>query len=268
MKMLATTETRFASVYGPVVSWRYGMSLGIDPIGPVSTCSFNCAYCQLGEIEVKTKERQLFIPTEQIRADLQPFAPWEVDVITLSGSGEPTLALNLGEILSLVNSLTQRPTLVLTNATLLGDAEVRQELSQADMVSVKLDAVSPEQLRRVDKPVAGIDLPDILAGIAAFRASYQGQLGIQTMILTEWDAQGLGEYIQVMQSLAPDEIQLNVPKRPKPLKRELEGRGNHAEPSAISYPVRVLKCVSATYLGEFAREVTRSTGIPVRYNPG
>ncbi|MGK7944070.1 MAG: radical SAM protein, partial [Microcystaceae cyanobacterium] len=39
----------FLTVYGPVTSWRYGRSLGIDPIGSLSTCSFNCVYCQLGE---------------------------------------------------------------------------------------------------------------------------------------------------------------------------------------------------------------------------
>jgi wyosine [tRNA(Phe)-imidazoG37] synthetase (radical SAM superfamily) len=66
----------FCSVYGPVESWRYGRSLGIDPIGPISACSFNCVYCQLGEIEQPTDERQLFIPTAQILADLQAFAPW------------------------------------------------------------------------------------------------------------------------------------------------------------------------------------------------
>ncbi|MEK6624776.1 MAG: radical SAM protein, partial [Bdellovibrionota bacterium] len=34
------------TVYGPVKSWRFGQSLGIDPIFHVSTCSFNCIYCQ------------------------------------------------------------------------------------------------------------------------------------------------------------------------------------------------------------------------------
>lgn len=50
----------FFSVYGPVFSWRYGNSLGIDPIGQTSTCSFNCVYCQLGEIEQITRDRRLF----------------------------------------------------------------------------------------------------------------------------------------------------------------------------------------------------------------
>lgn len=93
--MPTETISPFTSVYGPVSSWRYGRSLGVDPIGQVSICSFNCVYCQLGEIEKKTSDRAIYIPTEQIIQDLKTFAPWDVDVITLSGSGEPTLALNL-----------------------------------------------------------------------------------------------------------------------------------------------------------------------------
>jgi wyosine [tRNA(Phe)-imidazoG37] synthetase (radical SAM superfamily) len=50
----------FCSVYAPVASWRFGSSLGIDPIGLVSTCSFNCAYCQLGEIEQKNRATKNF----------------------------------------------------------------------------------------------------------------------------------------------------------------------------------------------------------------
>jgi wyosine [tRNA(Phe)-imidazoG37] synthetase (radical SAM superfamily) len=112
-------EKLFKSVYGPLKSWRYGKSLGIDPIGKTSVCSFNCVYCQLGEIEIITKERRIFVPTETILNDLKSFAPWnEIDIITLSGSGEPTLALNLGEILKGIKKITNHQTLVLTNVPL------------------------------------------------------------------------------------------------------------------------------------------------------
>jgi wyosine [tRNA(Phe)-imidazoG37] synthetase (radical SAM superfamily) len=259
-------ETRFASVYGPVKSWRYGRSLGVDPIGPVSACSFNCAYCQLGEIELKTGVRQVFIPTAQILQDLQPFAPWDVDAITVSGSGEPTLALNLGEILAGIKELTARQTVVLTNGTLLGDPEVRAALALADKVAVKVDAVSADKLRRVNRPVGGIQLADIWAGLQEFRSGYRGKLGIQTMIITNWDALERAEYIRWVEYLAPAEIQLNTPTRPKPLKHELDARGNHSTEDR-PYAVQVLKCVSAGALQEFAGEIQRATGIPVRCAP-
>lgn len=257
----------FCSVYGPVKSWRFGRSLGIDPIGEVSTCSFNCAYCQLGEIEHTTSDRQLFIPTEQILQDLQPFAPWDVDAITLSGSGEPTLALNLESILASVKERTSRTLVVLTNGTLLSDRSVLDALALADIVAVKLDAVSSEQLRRVNRPVAGITFPDIWQGLQQFRASYKGKLAVQTMILSPWNQATQTDYINKMQSLVPDEIQLNTPSRPKPLTHQLDARGNN-QVEDLSYPVQMLKRVSAADLQEFAEKIHSQTSIFVRFKAG
>jgi wyosine [tRNA(Phe)-imidazoG37] synthetase (radical SAM superfamily) len=254
-----------SSVYGPVPSWRFRRSLGIDPIGPVSTCPFNCAYCQLGEIQRQTLERQVFIPTEQIRRDLQAFAPWDVDVVTLSGSGEPTLALNLAAILSAAREITGRPVAVLTNSTLLGNAGVRQALGQADIVAAKLDAVSDEQLRRINRPVAGLDWAGIWAGLEQFRREWQGKLAIQTMLLSPWPPEDQARYARLMQQLQPDEIQLNTPTRPRPLERQLETRG--ARGLSRPYPVQILKSVSREVLQEWAGNIEAETGIPVRCVP-
>ena len=122
--MMTKLTDEFIPVYGPVKSWRYGRSLGIDPIGKISTCSFNCVYCQLGEIEQKISDRSVYVSTTEILLNLQKFAPWDVDIITLSGSGEPTLALNLKEILQETKNLTNKPILVLTNGTTLTNPEV------------------------------------------------------------------------------------------------------------------------------------------------
>lgn len=255
------------SVYGPVKSWRYGTSLGIDPIGEVSTCSFNCVYCQLGEIEKITGDRALFVPTTKIIQELQSFAPWDVDVITISGSGEPTLAANLGEIIESIKQLTHQRILVLTNATLLSDNSVCQDLALADKVSIKLDAVSSKHWQGIDRPVAGLNFADVWAGIEKFRASYRGECAVQTMLLSPWDEDAKVEYIRLMQAIAPAEIQLNTPTRPKPLKHQFEARGNHSSAAERPYPVQQLKCVSIDILQEFATEIYNATGITVRYPP-
>lgn len=252
----------FTSVYGPVKSWRFGRSLGIDPIGDVSTCSFNCVYCQLGTIEFKSRERMIFIPTTQIVQDLQAFDPWDVDVVTLSGSGEPTLALNLGEILAQTKALTQRPVAVLTNGTLLPDPGLRRELAIADRVAVKIDAISSEQLRRINRPVETIELLDIWAGLEEFREQYQGHLAIQTMLLTSWSEHEQANYIALMRELAPDEIQLNTPTRPRPATYQTEARGNDY---AATSPIQFLKPVDAKALQEFAQHIWQATQIPVRH---
>lgn len=264
----ATISTpQFTPVYGPVWSWRYGKSLGIDPIGEISTCSFNCVYCQLGEIKLKTQQRQIYVPTEQILQALAQFAPWDVDVITLSGSGEPTLAANLGEILIGIKTLTQRPTLVLTNGTTLSDSQVREQLTLADRVSVKLDGISTAQLQRVNQPVREINLTQLLLDLQEFRRIFPGELGIQTMILSPWSLSDRQEYQRWIKAIAPTEIHLNTPTRPKPLKHELAGRENHPSPENLPYQARKLKSVQPSILQDFAQEIQAQTGIPVRYPP-
>lgn len=257
----------FSTVYGPVKSWRYGRSLGIDPIGIISTCSFNCVYCQLGEIEDCTEQRQIFVPTNAILEDLRAFAPWDVDVITLSGSGEPTLALNLGEIITEIQKLTQKPVVVLTNGTLLGDPEVRQALQNAREVAVKLDATYSDQLTRINRPLSDLEWDKLYAGIEQFRADYRGKLSLQTMVLSPWQKAQQQVYCHLVRKIQPDVVQLNTPTRPKPLTRQLDGRGNHTPGDARAYPVRYLKPVSSDVLQGLAATIQQVTGIPTRTAP-
>jgi wyosine [tRNA(Phe)-imidazoG37] synthetase (radical SAM superfamily) len=259
------TETTFHSVYGPVESWRYGRSLGIDPIGAVSTCSFNCVYCQLGDIEHQIAQRQVFVPTAQIQADLQPFAPWNVDIVTLSGSGEPTLALNLGEIVQMLKATTAKPVAVLTNGTLLSDPAVRADLAIADRVAVKLDAITAQQWQRINRPISDLKLTRTLAGLKTFRQHYAGNLAVQTMLLSPWSELEQSLYIAEMEDLDPNEIQLNIPTRPKPLTHQIDGRGNHN--ASRPYPVNYLKMVSVEVLQAFGDHIQSALGIPVRYAP-
>ena len=261
--MSSTFPQDFSSVYGPVASWRYGRSLGIDPIGAVSTCSFDCVYCQLGEIEDKTRDRRIFVSTSRILRDLQDFAVDSVDVISLSGSGEPTLALNLGEIVAAIKADTGKPVVVLTNASLLGDAGVRQELALADCVAAKVDAVGDERLRRVDRPVDGIGFAEIRRGLLSFRREYRGRLAVQTMLLGRWPDREQADYIAFINELAPDEIQFCAPTRPRPLVHELDARGSRPGERPV-YAVRHLKAVPPQVLHEFAARLQRETRVPVR----
>jgi wyosine [tRNA(Phe)-imidazoG37] synthetase (radical SAM superfamily) len=256
----------FSSVYGPVTSWRYGRSLGIDVIGPVSVCSFDCVYCQLGVIEDKTRERRVYVETARILADLQAVAIDGIDVLCLSGSGEPTLALNLGEILAALKAATGKPIGVLTNASLLDDPAVRRELALADFVAAKLDGVTDERFRRVDRPVAGISLAGVRSGLLAFRREYRGDFAVQTMLLGHWPDDELAAYNAFVRELAPDEIQLCAATRPRPLVHQLDARGGRSG-AAPAYPVQRLKIVPPDALLEFAARVERASGIPARVPP-
>jgi len=229
----------------------------------MSVCSYYCVYCQLGVIEKLQCDRQVFVESDRIQQDLQTFAPWDVDIITISGSGEPTLALNLGEIIRQTQATAQRPVGVLTNGSLLQDADVRNDLCAADTVAVKLDAISPEQWQRINRPVSDLQLADLWAGLRAFRQQYRGRLAIQTMLLAPWAEASQVAYIHLMQAIAPDEIQLNTPTRPKPSQRLLDARGNDV--SDRDRDVQWMKPVSAEHLKAMSDRIVAATQIPTRY---
>ncbi|NJN29505.1 MAG: radical SAM protein [Synechococcales cyanobacterium RM1_1_8] len=259
----------FNPVYGPVQSWRYGRSLGIDPIGTCSTCSFDCVYCQLGVIERHSRKREIFVPTDLIQEALAQYysesgqAEDAIDVVTLSGSGEPTLALNLREIITTIKSISHRPVVVLTNGSLLNQSQVRSALMLADRVAIKVDAVSEDLFQRINRPV-GIEIDHFLEHVRTFSDEYSGHLAFQTMILSAWSIDDKARYISFLNNCMPDEVQLNLPKRPKSRLRNLEAREN--APRAISpSELQALTCVKGDILESFSALIEQSTGIQTRY---
>lgn len=242
-----------SSVYGPVSSWRVGASLGVDLLCVNSICSFNCSYCQLGSIQVRIRERRLFVPTERVMADLARSAWRKAAIVTYSGSGEPTLASNLGEAIVRVAEFTGLPSLVLTNGTLLDLTEVRRELALADRVYVKLDAATEPTFQRVNRPVAGLTLAGVVEGLRRFREEYSGKLGIQTMLVhaTRDSAEA---FAAILETVRPDEIQVNSPTRPYPSGWYVQSRGSH---EGVDYPARPLKPVPAPVLESFASDLRR-----------
>lgn len=250
-----------STVYGPVDSWRVGRSLGVDLLFQTSICSFRCIYCQLGKIEKPTLERAVYVPTEKVMADLEASAWREADIVTLSGSGEPTLALNLAEVIAGIKARTGLPVMVLTNSTTLGDAQVRADLQAADRVYCKLDAADDQTLQRIDRPVAGVTLEGIVAGIRALRAEYGGYLAIQSMFMPQ-NLGDISRFAEILKAIAPDEVQLNTPLRPVPKGWYIEARGNHDRGSA-PYPAFELKHLDRAEAMTLESELHALTGLKI-----
>ncbi|MDA0838272.1 MAG: radical SAM protein [Planctomycetota bacterium] len=244
-----------SSVYGPVLSWRVGWSLGVDLICETSFCSFNCIYCQLGNIQEHVYERKLFVPTEKVMADLRESDWKKSDIITFSGSGEPTLALNIGEAIVQMKDFTGKPTLILTNGTTLGDPQVREEILPCDKVFVKIDAATEKTFQRVNRPVESFSLQNIIEWTLQFKEEYHGYLGVQCMFMPVnlKEAEALAD---ILIRIGPDEVQLNTPKRPYPDDWYLPSRGSH---DGVPYPAKPLKVITqgeADGVEELLREKT------------
>jgi wyosine [tRNA(Phe)-imidazoG37] synthetase (radical SAM superfamily) len=104
-----------STVYGPVASWRLGRSLGIDMLcTEQKTCNFDCVYCQLGSTVNKQTERKEFVSLVKLGDDLNVVKGVEADWVTFSGMGEPTLASNLGEAITMAKSVLGLPVALLT----------------------------------------------------------------------------------------------------------------------------------------------------------
>jgi wyosine [tRNA(Phe)-imidazoG37] synthetase (radical SAM superfamily) len=230
-----------SAVYGPVDSWRVGKSLGVDMLLQTSICSFNCIYCQLGDIQQKTIERKIYVPTEQVEWDFKNSAWEQADIVTFSGSGEPTLALNLAEVIGFIKDYSHKPVWVLTNGTLLHDPQVRQDLAQADQVAVKIDATDDALLQRINRPVTGVTLDKILEGTRLLRAEYPGKLAFQCMFMPG-NQSDLDKLADIINTIQPDEVQLNTPKRPYPLQWVLDSRGNHTALQTV--PTATLRTIT------------------------
>jgi wyosine [tRNA(Phe)-imidazoG37] synthetase (radical SAM superfamily) len=218
-----------STVYGPVHSWRLGRSIGIDLLFVDSICSFRCVYCQLGKINVQTMGRRVFVSTERVISDLRASNWQEADVVTFSGSGEPTLAYNLGDAIREVRFFTSKPIIVLTNSTMLGIPSVRQDLCEADRVFCKLDAATDRTLALIGRPMPGITVDGIVKGIGLLRNQFTGHLAVQIM-LTRLNLTEVDQFAGQLNRIRPDKVQLNTPLRPTTRMWFRESRGELGVP--------------------------------------
>ena len=199
-------------VYGPVPSWRFGRSLGLDPIcSEKKICSFDCVYCQLGRTKIKTLQRKPYIDVSKLKSELESTEKKNIDVITFSGTGEPTLNSELGDMIDFAKGFGF-PVVILTSSSLLSDAEVRDALGRADVVAAKLDAPNDEIFQKINRPIQGLHFETILNGIKKFREGFKGKLALQMMFI-EHNKAHAEEIAELAKEIGPDEVQIDTPLR-------------------------------------------------------
>lgn len=203
----------YKHLFGPVHSRRLGYSLGVDLI-PFKTCPLDCVYCECGATTDLTLTRTVYIPTAAVCAEIDDYVAKhpDLDVITFSGAGEPTLALNIGEVIAHIKKNHPRyKVCVLTNAVLLPDAKVRQEIAQADIVIPSLDAVSESAFEKVDRPHQDIKIKDIIDSLITFRKEFRGQLFIEIFFVPGINdtSEELARFVSVLHQIQPDGMQVN-----------------------------------------------------------
>jgi len=155
-----------------------------------------------------------FVQAEIVEQDLKKaLKKVNADIVTFSGTGEPTLAGNLGELIETARDVSGLPIAVLTNSSLQFKKDVRRELSRADIVKGKLDAPNEGLLRLINRPHEKISLLKIITGLKKFRNEFTGKFALEVMFVPE-NKDFSDAIAEIVKTIEPDEVQINTPLRP------------------------------------------------------
>jgi wyosine [tRNA(Phe)-imidazoG37] synthetase (radical SAM superfamily) len=216
------------AVYGPVLSRRFGLSLGVNllPSG-TKTCSLDCVYCQLGRTDnpVSDPSRMKTYPSRgDIVAAVERKVKREdlkIDVITFSGNGEPTLHPELQDVVREIRkTLDERrrdiPINILTNSTQLCFPSVRACLKLFDNVIAKLDTADQDCFMALNRPVKAMNVREVVKQLKQLRKEIGDKLTLQTMIVdspldgvvANYGENKLAKLVDAFQEIDPSRIQI------------------------------------------------------------
>lgn len=207
----------FRHLFGPVLSRRLGLSLGVELV-PEKTCSYDCVFCQIGRTPRTTLERAHFVPVDEVLAD---FSAWlagggKADHITLAGAGEPTLHAGFGDVIDGLKARSAIPTVLMSNGSLFFLPEVRAAAAKADIVKVSLSGWDDASWRRVNRPQGSLRFDRMLEGLKAFAADYRGALWVEVFLVRGVNDRPdqVARIAALVNPLKPARIHLNTVVRP------------------------------------------------------
>ncbi len=176
-------------IFGPVISRRLGVSLGINLL-PVESkyCNFDCIYCECGWSTEFIKED---LPSREsvkqaLKTKLQTMLDKgdELDVITYAGNGEPTMHPDFSGIID--DTIIIRDELypkarvaVLSNATIISKENIFNSLKKVDDNILKFDSSFIDTVNTINKPKYKYSIEKLIENLKRFN----GKLVVQTMFL-------------------------------------------------------------------------------------
>ena len=176
----------YKHVFGPVPSRRLGVSLGVDLVVSKS-CNLNCIFCECGATKKIQLERQRFKDMNEILNEIQSvLKDIKPDYITFSGSGEPTLSLDLGNISKAVKEdlKYKEKICLITNSLLLANEEVTKELEYIDLIVPTLNTLKQDIFEKIVRPDYRTSVDEIKKGfINLNNSNYKGKIWIEIFIL-------------------------------------------------------------------------------------
>jgi wyosine [tRNA(Phe)-imidazoG37] synthetase (radical SAM superfamily) len=204
--------------FGPINSRRFGLSLGIDLSPETKSCNFDCLYC---ELEAAYPQDTIANPPkiEDILNDVKEALEKEpnIEVITITSNGEPTLFKELDTLVDALNIIKKdKKLLILSNASMVMNSHVREIFKKIDIVKLSLDCATQKCFEKIDRPLKGIEVSDIIEGITTFSKEFTKELVIEVLLVKgindkEKEIEALDK---VLLEIKPDRIDLGTIDRP------------------------------------------------------
>ena len=219
---------REETVFGPIRSRRLGDSLGINLLPEKGKiCSFDCIYCECGWNKDGRNDTRL-PSAEKVRNDLETKLKQcqanqiNIDSITFSGDGEPTLNPEFPQIIDDTIRLRNQyypnsKITVLSNATRVHLPEVFNALRKVDNPTMKIDAPTNDLVEKINHPAPGYDINKVVEALKQFN----GDFILQTMFLKSKDFDSsspevLNGWMDIVRLLKPREVMVYTIDRPTP----------------------------------------------------
>ena len=219
MSTLQAQRTVQEVIFGPYESRRFGKSLGVNPLPRGARfCNFSCIYCECASAPwpIQWDLRPQFPDAEAIRDALATFADsfegGDLDSITITGNGEPTLSPHLEEIVDVVSEARDRDwpqarTVLLTNGSMCHRTNVRSAAAKLDQRIVKLDAGTSWILDQMNRPGGKLSITELRR-----RISMMPEIIVQSMFVHGPVDNTLPEHVEVwtewLKRLAPLSVQI------------------------------------------------------------
>ncbi len=205
-------------LFGPAPSRRLGRSLGIN-IVPSKICSLDCIYCEVGKTKKTVLQRKAYYNADDIIEEFyNNFYKFEelCDVVTITGSGEPTLNSELEKIITGIKKYTSKPIAILTNTTTIHLSEVYESLLKFDIVVPSLDAVSNDVFKSINLPELHLNTDNIINGLTKFSQEYSGKLFIEILFCKNINdsKEHIEKIIEILKNIKCDKVQLGTIHRP------------------------------------------------------
>lgn len=161
------------------------MSLGIDLSPNSKQCNFDCLYCELDYAKTMPKQIEIISVQDIVIAVKNALQNHQnIDVITFTANGEPSLYPHLSELIDEIDKIKgDSKTLILSNGANIYNPDIQHTLGKIDIVKLSLDCVSEKCFEKLDRVDESVDCSKIVSGMCEFRVIHKKQLILETLFV-------------------------------------------------------------------------------------